>query len=91
MNPANFPTVTGMVDIPCMDSPEVLQRPDLTDELDTVQMTLARRTRHVLLDGLYAVLQSDIATINGTVYDVLAVEPDSQRVTTRLAVQVRVI
>jgi len=82
--------VSGMVDIPCMAAPEVLQRPDLTDETKLVTMTLQRQQRHVLLNGYYPeILQSDFAVIDGAGFDVLSVEHDSQHITTRLAVQIK--
>lgn len=91
LDPASFVPVAGMISIRCMDAPEVLTRPDITDETKLVSMTLARKQRHVLLDGAFLVLQGDLATIDGIDYDVMSVEPDSQGITTRMAVQVRVI
>lgn len=89
---ASATPVTGMVDIACMASPEVLQRPDITDERKGILDTLARMTRHVLLNGHYpAITQAQVATIDGVDYDIMSAESDSQAITTRLAVQRKVL
>lgn len=92
MTLASATDVPGMVNIPCLAAPETLQRPDVTDETKLVNMTLQRSVRHVLLDGYYpAILQKDFAVVDGVGFEVLAIEPDSQNITTRLAVQVKTV
>lgn len=92
LDPTHYVDIVGMVNIPCMASPEVLTRPDITDETKLIPETLARRTLHALLDGHYPQIdQKNIARIDGIDYDILAVENDSQGITTRLGLQKRVL
>lgn len=52
--------------------------------------TLAER--HALLDGYFPqILQRDLATIDGTDYEIMAVESDSQKILTRLALRTFVV
>lgn len=88
MTGAGATPVTGLINIPCQASPEVLTRPDITDERKLILDTLARRTRHVLLDGHFPqITQAQMATIDGIDYDIMSAESDSQEITTRMAVQ----
>jgi len=89
---ANFVDVPGLVSIACMASPEVLLRPDRTDEVKLITETIERNVLHVLLDGHYPQIQQiDLAVIDGIAYDILSVENDSQGITTRLACQLKTL
>jgi hypothetical protein len=48
--------------------------------------------RHCLLDGYFPqILQRDLATVDGIVYEIMAVESDSQHILTRLALRTFVV
>jgi hypothetical protein len=85
--PSNYPPLAGHVNIACMLSvwrmkPDMAAVVRLADRYDTLA------ERHCLLDGYFPlILQRDLATIDGTLYEIYAVESDSQRTFTRLALR----
>ena len=90
LNPLNYTNATGLVAIKCMAAPLVIERPDAQDENAMAVYTKMRDQRRVLLNGHYPqITQKQQALIDGLYYDILAVESDSQGITTRLAVQVK--
>lgn len=87
-----YANVPGLVNIQCMDAPMSEARIQATEtkELDDI---LSKRLRHVALDGSYpaAYDAADLgwrAIVDGVTYDVLGVEPDSQRTQTRVSLQI---
>jgi hypothetical protein len=82
----------GMTNIPCMDSPVSSGRLMATEDR-TSPVILAESYRHVLLDGWYPLASNAAAgsgwqvDIDGTLYDLLGAESDSQQTQTRLHLQ----
>jgi len=80
--------VTGLVGIPCIKS---AYRPSAPDKGATMRTDSAIDTssyRHVLLNGYYpAVLDQYQAVVDGTAFEIFAVEHDSQNTMTRLVVR----
>ena len=81
--------VSGLSNIACMDAPNGFS----ADETKTEPNILAGSYRHVLLAGWYP-LVSNIAAgagwqvnVDGTLYDLLGAESDSQQTQTRLKLQ----
>ena len=89
---ANWDDVTGLVDIQCMAPPEGLFQTIRATEAKTIAEILAMQPLHVLLDAFYPNIESDMrAVVDGTAYDIMGVEWDSQRIMTRLCVRLAVI
>lgn len=87
----NYIEVTGLIAIPCMDAPKGIDRLSV-EEQKLIPQVDAMRMRHVLLNDYYPVLIGSIgqnwcAVIDGTIYDLLGSEPDSQRTMTRLSLR----
>jgi hypothetical protein len=86
---ADWVNVPGLVNIPSMLA---VFRPATPDKAAEIRMPLSIDTsnyRHNLLNGYYPViLQKNRAVVDGTVYDVFAVEHDSQHTMTRLALRI---
>jgi len=84
-----FAAVSGMVNIPCMDAPDGFS----ATERKSVPDVLAERFRHVLLTGWYPLASNAAAglgwqvDVDGTRYDLLGAESDSQHTMTRLKLQ----
>ena len=77
-------TVSGLVNIPCMDAPPSQARVQST-EIKSLAETLAVAPRHVLLNGYYPTIVSQWrALIDGVAYDILGSESDSQSGQTRM-------
>jgi hypothetical protein len=87
-NLSTWNNIADLVDIPCQFS---IQRPAMPNPSATVRMPQQVDTLtqyHVLLNGYYPqILQEHQAVVNGTAYEILAVEPDSQQTMTRLALR----
>lgn len=85
-NTANYSAIDSLTDIPCMFAP---QTPGETNQNDTVRMQQQLDTRtefHCLLDGYFPqILQQNLAMVDGTLYEIMGNESDSQRQMTRLA------
>lgn len=75
--------LAGHVDIPCAIAPEWKNR-----ETKAPDMTYVASSHHVTLSGCYDTIGEKMrAVVDGTAYDILLAEIDSQSVTTRLACQ----
>lgn len=91
MSRNQYVNVNALVNIACQLSvwrlkPDLAAVSRLEDRFDTLA------ERHALLDGYYPqILQRDLATIDGTDYEIMAVETDSQHVLTRLALRTFVV
>lgn len=73
----------GHVDLPCRVAPLSM------DERAELQLTVTQRTITVLLAGSYpSVTTAHRALVDGTAYNILAAERDSEGVTTRLIAEV---
>ncbi len=84
--------VAGMTNIPCMDAPFSIGQPKATEDKMPNQ-TLAESFRHVLLDAWYPLASGAAPNwgwqvdIDGTLFDLLGAESDSQSTQTRLRLQ----
>ncbi len=77
-----------LVNIPCMIAPEGVGTPPIGDEMAMREWIAEKTEFHVLLDGYYpTILQRYRAVIDGIPLDIKAVESDSQKIMTRLAVR----
>ncbi len=87
MQQSDFTPRAGLINIKCMlgvwrMKPDMAAVTRLEDRFDTLA------ERHCLLDGYFTgILQRDLATIDGNTYEIMAVESDSQKTFTRLAVR----
>lgn len=80
--------VSGLVNIPAMLAVSVNLRPDQGATLRKSQEFDQMAKKHCLLDGYFpAILQQYSAVVDGTRYEIMAVEPDSQKVMTRMALR----
>jgi len=85
---SDYTNVAGLVNIPCMDAVEATAKPDKYGVARTPVEFQTMAYYHILLNGYYpAILQRDVAIVDGTTYMIEAVESDSQHVMTRLAVR----
>jgi hypothetical protein len=85
---SDYAPVTGLQSIPCMKAVESPARPDKYGVTRGAQQFQVQADFHVLLDGYFpAILQRDLAVIDGSTYEIQAVEADSQKVFTRLEVR----
>ena len=87
-----YTAVSSMANIPCMDAPESIGRPT-ANERKSEPNVLSESFRHVLLDSYYS-FAGNAATpfgwqvdVDGTRYDLVGAEADSQRTQTRLRLQ----
>lgn len=88
MTPGDYTVRPGMQNIACMLSVWRM-KPDMAavERLEDRMNVLAER--HLLLDGYFTgIFQRDLATVDGTDYEIMAVEHDSQNTFTRLAVRI---
>lgn len=86
-----YSDVVGLVDIRCMDAVMNLD-PIQATEAKAVAEIAAKSFRHIFLDGYYPLIIANVgsawrAVVDGTVYDLLGAEPDSQSTQTRLSLQ----
>lgn len=83
-----YSNVVGLVGIPCMAAVEATAKPDKYGVVRAMDKFEVQAYYHILLNGYYpAILQRDLAILDGVSYMVEAVESDSQGVMTRLAVR----
>lgn len=79
--------VTGLVEIPCT-APPISEARLQSTEVKALAEIMSRNILHVLLNGFYApVSPAWRAVIDGTAYDILGTEHDSQSQMTRMEVQ----
>lgn len=83
--------VVGLVDIRCMDAVMNVGTIQAT-EAKAVAEIAAKSFRHIFLDGYYPLIIANVgsawrAVVDGTVYDLLGAEKDSQDTQTRLSLQ----
>jgi hypothetical protein len=87
VNLSAFTPVPSLQNLPCMIAPVMINTPPDYERKTQLQID-QQGVFHVLLDGYYpAILQKYQAVINGTAYDILTVESDSQQIMTRLRVR----
>ena len=84
--------IPGLVNIPCMASPPSSLRIQST-EMKNLEEIMASSLMHVVLSGYYPQLENGISTgwrciIDGTVWDMLGAESDSQGTLTRMEVRI---
>jgi hypothetical protein len=89
LTPADFTDIVGLVNIPCQIMAKSIFRPDTAGVKRMPSSFDDSQGRHVLLNGYYpAILDTYQAVVDGTPYQIQSVEHDSQRIQTRLALQV---
>jgi len=82
----DYEPIVGLENIPCMIAAQSPTTPPQTDTTRMQQQFDTRSQFHVLLDGYYPTIQQQyLAEVNGTGYEIMAVEFDSQQTMTRLA------
>ena len=85
---APYVPLAGHENIPCTAPPLTTGDSTSPTELKSMAEILSKNLLHVLLGGWYPAILCDYrAVIDGNVYDVVNVESDSQKRSTRLAVQ----
>jgi hypothetical protein len=99
--PTGFPLntytpVAGLIDIKCMDAPLGTGEGFSVDEGKAQPQILSKGERHILLDAYYPAAvavwrNGGNVVIDGVTYDLLGVEPDSQRQETRVRAAVQTI
>ena len=76
--------VAGLVNIPCQNAPPSQARVQAT-EIKQLADTLAVSPRHILLNDYFpAIVPQDRAVVDGTAFDIIGAESDSQSGQTRL-------
>jgi hypothetical protein len=92
-NPSDYTPVTGLQAIPCMLAVHGILKTDQTGTLRMPTEYTQKGDRTALLDGWFGdnstipILQRDLATIDGVIYEIMAVESDSQHTLTRLGLR----
>jgi hypothetical protein len=92
--PSNgYVNVAGLVNIPCMDAVPSTARVQATEVKD-LEDIMSKGLRHMLLNGYYPEATPDgqipsswRAIVDGTTYDILGVEHDSQQQMTRMELE----
>jgi hypothetical protein len=88
-NMQNYQPIVNLQNIACRFAPQSPGAPPQGDTTRTQQQFDTRTLYHVLLDGYYPeILQQNLANINGTDYEIMSVEGDSNFEMTRLAVRI---
>ena len=91
----SFAPISGLQNIPCMNAPETLLGRVSSEETRKIPHIEAERRRHVLLNKYYPQLETGFTqgagmgwqvSIDGTLYDFLGGEGDSQQQMTRCKV-----
>lgn len=78
--------VAGLTNIPCQISVQRDYTPNQSGVIRQPEGFDTISERHVLLNNYYpGIQQSDLATVDGVAYEIMAVEADSQKKMTRLA------
>jgi hypothetical protein len=84
-----YTQLSGHVDIPCTAPPLAIGDKVQPQEKKQLAEIYAGNMLHVLLGGYFPTIRQDYrALIDGTQYDIIGTENDSQHQMTRLAVQV---
>jgi len=90
---STFVNVSGLVNIPCVDAVPSTARVQATEIKELMQI-MSKGLRHLLLNAYYPEATPDgqipsnwRAIVDGTTYDILGVEHDSQNQMTRLELQ----
>jgi hypothetical protein len=79
-----YTNVSGLVDIKCMLSVLGIGIP-ASEETKDPEYTREQRERHCLLDGHFpSIIPKYRAVVDGTAYDILSVQHDSQAIMTRM-------
>ncbi len=86
-----FVDVAGLVNIPCM-APPITDGSIQATEVKALQEILSEEMLHVLLNAWYPQIQGGVTdgwqcVVDGTVYDLMGAESDSQMQMTRLKVR----
>ena len=99
--PTGFPLntytpVAGLINISCMDAPLGTGEGFSVDEGKAQPQIFSKGERHILLDAFYPAAvevwrSGGNVVIDGVTYDLLGVEPDSQRQQTRVRAQIGTI
>lgn len=84
----NLTYVDQLVNIPCMDAPKAVDNIEATENRQLPQIA-AESYRHVALNGYYQQVIDGVGNgwrviIDGTTYDLMGAERDSQKTQTRL-------
>lgn len=94
----NFANVSGLVNIPCMDAPDSVDKFNIqATEVRAIEEIESKGFRHVLLDNYYPTIdqyhrQGSRAVIDGVdIYTILGVEVDSQSTQTRLKLELATV
>lgn len=87
----NYANVAGLANIPCTAPPPSEARIQAT-QIKDLEDIISVQLKHVLLNGYYPQLEAGIragwqAVVDGTVYDLLGAESDSQGIMTRCEVK----
>lgn len=83
----NYTDVSGLTGIACMKAPPSIKRLTAMEQ-NSVPTILSVNQSHVLLDAYYPAIQTGYrAVVDSIAYDIKGVESDSQRVMTRLRVE----
>jgi hypothetical protein len=89
LNMTGYEPIADLTNIACRFAPQAPGGPPQGDVTRMQQQFDTRTLYHVLLDGYYPeILQQYLANIDGTDYEIMAVENDSDFQMTRLAVRV---
>lgn len=91
----NFAPIAGLINIPCMDAPQSVERIQATEVKDVAEI-LAKGMRHVLLgrwfvDATNWAGKGYQAVVDGITYDLLGAENDSQSTQTRIDLQLSTV
>lgn len=85
----NWTNVSGLVNVPCQLSAMSIYRPDISGVIRAVEGFEEISQRHLLLNGYYPTVQKQYTVlVDGTRYEVMDFQFDSQNQQTRLAVRV---
>ena len=87
--------VVGLVNIPCM-SPPLSEARISANEMKTIEEVAATELHHVLLNSWYPTLDAGWRNgwrciVDGTAYDILGVESDSQMQMTRVLIRLETL
>ncbi len=78
--------VPGLVNLPCQIAALRPFRPDISAEARTVEQYDEMADKEIMLTAYYPqILQQHVAVVDGSPYEIMAVEPDSQKQFTRIA------
>lgn len=88
-NLTTWVNIPGLQNIQCQLSIQRVTMPNQSATMRKAEELDTETQLHLLLSGHYPqILQQNQAVVDGTAYEIMAVESDSQKVQTRLAVRV---